>query len=127
MNRGAALGPGLRERERSGWEVECRERYPPKELSAARPPAQTAGDHEMNHEIQIVLEREHDSLAKAIERAYTFAFDLYERRLDRSKHKGAENPRVLYALTDHPWCQRLEIGENVGHLGHVRRAMRNEE
>src|SRR5688572_7976467 len=84
MNRGAPLGPGFGERERSARKLERRQGDLPEELSIACAPPEPPRDHEVNHEMEIILEHEEDSLPETVERAHAFAFDLGKRRIDRS-------------------------------------------
>src|SRR5687767_2772544 len=111
MHRGPTLRSRFRERERSGGKVEGRQRYPTEQLAITRAPPQPTGDHEMNHQIQIIIERKHDALAKTVERTDVLALDLREGRVDRPKHEGAESARTLDRLAHDAGSQRFEICE----------------
>ena len=80
MERGAALGAGFGEGERAVGEVECGEVVAAVEggaglLRVEVAPVETAGDHEVEDEEEVVVETEDNALADAAEGANGMAFD----------------------------------------------------
>src|SRR5206468_6009209 len=65
VDRRPALGAGLGQHERSALELECGQPLLAGASRARRFPVQTPGDHQMDHEEEIALERKDDPLADA--------------------------------------------------------------
>src|SRR5947207_9597987 len=92
MNRCAPFRSGLGEHEIAGAEFENGETD-----FAGRfyVPAETAGDHQMDDDEELVLELDHDPLADAAHAADAFAFDLGGRGVDGAKDERAEKADAI--------------------------------
>ena len=118
MQRRAALGAGFGERERPVREVEQRERDAAGRLAARLQPHEAAGDHQVQHEEQVVVEREDEALAEPANRAHGLAVHDLERR-----HRGAQQERVAQFdprehLPDDTRLERFAVDLDVGQFGH---------
>ena len=113
------FGARLGQDERPGREVEGGEPDLPGHRRAARPPAQAAGDHEMEHEEQVVLEDEHQPLALPAERASP-AFPVASRSGGSAVRStnGAAHADPLQRLAERRAVERLEVDGDVGILRH---------
>jgi hypothetical protein len=67
----------------------------------------------MNDEIQIVIERNNDSLADAADVADRLSVDGVDRRHDRSQDEGAEQVKTFEAPADEARFQRLDVDDDV--------------
>jgi hypothetical protein len=74
----------------------------------------------MQHEVEIALEVEHDSLSEATETENTAPLRLRERRIDRAQKKRAREPDADERLSHDARLERGEIGDDVRQLGHGR-------
>ena len=120
MDRGAALRAGLREHERARRELELREGDARRHLRprAGGDPAESAGDHQMHDEVQVVVEVEHDPLAEPAHVAHGAPDERVERRLDAAQREHAANGVARERLADQPTGNRLHVDRDVGQLGH---------
>ena len=82
VQRRAAFAAGLGEHERPGWKIERGEVIAPGELRGRRAPVQTAGDHQVDHEPQVIVEADRNALADASQFTHDVVLDGGERRLD---------------------------------------------
>src|SRR5437763_2030602 len=73
VKRGTLLRSRLGERECTGGKLEQREGESRRRLLTTREPAQPPGDHEVEHEKELVLEREHDALAHPAHAAHALS------------------------------------------------------
>ena len=76
------LRAGLGEQQRARVELERRERERAGQLRARRVPLQPAGDHQVDHDEQLALERDHDALAEPLDASTTPSLRL-RRAADR--------------------------------------------
>jgi hypothetical protein len=118
VERRAARRAGLGEEERPGWEIEGGQRDPPGRLRAARAPPESAGDHEVNDEEELILQLEHDPLSDPSERQHALSLGRGDRRLHRAEKKWTQDPDVLDRLSADARGERLQVEEDVGELGH---------
>ena len=123
------------EEQRAVLEFERREhqlRRDPRPLlrRGGRPPAQAAGDHQVQHEITIlpaprsrrlraggVGKREHDAFPDAVDRGDDGAGDRLERRIDRAQDERAQQEHPIEPPADDVPLQRLEVDDEIGKLG----------
>ena len=77
-----------------------RQRDATRRLGTSFEPAQTARDHEVQHEKQIILQRNDDALAQSPHGDHAEAFDRGERRFCGAQQKRIEQADVLEALAD---------------------------
>ncbi len=118
MERGASLGACLGQHQAALGEVERGEPEAADEHRARRPPVQPAGDHQMEHDEQLVVEADDDALAEARQPAHGPATKGGDRRVDGAQHEGVSEPDILQRPTRQAALQRLDIGGDVGQFGH---------
>lgn len=70
----------------------------------------------MEHEEQVVIEDEQNSLANAAHGTHALAGDRVESRFDRAQHEGAQQLNLLEALPDDVALQRLDVDDDVREL-----------
>jgi hypothetical protein len=68
---------------------------------------------------QLVIEREHDSLADAAHASNEAPLDAVDRRIDGAEDERAVQNEPLEAASDAVPRQRLEVDDNVGKFGDV--------
>src|SRR4026209_2541155 len=85
--RSTALGAGFGKNECPVREVERGEADFTRNFRSGRHPAQTAGNHEMNHQEQIVLQLEHDSLSHPSHSNDALSVGGAHRRIHRAEKK----------------------------------------
>ena len=76
-------------------EVERREPDPARRARARRSPVEAAGDHQVDDDEELALEREDDALAQAAEPHDGPALDLGHRRIDRAEDERARQAEPL--------------------------------
>ena len=118
VDRRPALGAGLGQHERSALELECGQPLLAGASRARRFPVQTPGDHQMDHEEEIALERKDDPLADAPDARDLAPVRGAKRRLHRAQDEGMEQLHALETHPDDARRQRVEVGFDVGQLGH---------
>ena len=106
VQRGALARARFGHEQRAGRELERGEPDFARDGRATRPPAQAAGDHQMEHEEELALERDHDALAEPA------------RGDDRAQEKRARQLDALERVADDACRQALAIELDVGQLGH---------
>jgi hypothetical protein len=74
---------------------------------------QTAGDHEMQDDEQVVVEPEDDALSGSADVSNALVNDLAERRLDGSEQKRGSQAHLEELLADEPALERLDVDRNV--------------
>ena len=118
IERRPLLGAGLGEQQRPGREVEGREPDPAGRLGPVPLPTQTAGDHQVENDVQVAGEAEHDALAEPAQVFDRPSDQLGDRRIDRAQDERAGQPHALERLADNAGAQGLEVDGDVGQLGH---------
>ena len=118
MQRRAALGAGLGERERAGGELEPRQRDALRRLAARVEPAQASGDHQMEDEKQIGFESEDDALAEPANAAHALAFGFRDRGNGGAQHERIVDAHVREGPTGNPRRERVAIHRDVGQFRH---------
>ena len=87
-------------------------------LLAGREPAQPAGDHQVDDEEELALEREDDALAEPLDADDNLAFDRGNRRRHRAQQERMADADALETVADDLGRQALEVDADVGQLGH---------
>ena len=82
-------------------------------------PPESARDHEMKHQKQVVVGLDDDAFAEPAQRDNRFPFDREERRMNRTKEKRRGEADTGYAAAENPRLQGMEIQQNVGQLGQM--------
>src|SRR5689334_6484478 len=104
--------------QRSSGEFEHRERELATGASACRPPPKSAGDHQVDHDKEIVFQPEDDTLSHAPQLDDSFALDGSGRWIDRAEYKRISNKEAVQRLAEHAGTQLPEIERDVGKLWH---------
>jgi hypothetical protein len=82
---------------------------------------QTAGNHEVEHQVKVALEIEDDTLPQAPKAGDAPSLSGFDRRIERPQEKRAREPHAKEWLSDYAGRERRQIREDVGELGHGRR------
>ena len=82
-------------------------------------PAKPAGNHQMEHEEDIALQLEDDSLTKASQHDDRPPANRIERRVDGSQEKGRRQAHVLNRVTDDARAKCVEIELDIREFGHA--------
>ena len=115
----AAFAARFGEDQRAVREIERRQIELAGQACPARLPVQAAGDHQVDHKPQLVLEADRDPFAQAAQLANFLAGDRFKRRLERAKHKGTVDPHSFEFLPDDSSFKCLDIDRDVGQFGHA--------
>jgi len=81
-------------------------------------PVQPAGDHQMQHQKEIILERHDDPLADAAIPRDSFAVGFRQWRVNRPHQKGMCDAYLPETLADGSLLQRFDIDGYVGEFRH---------
>ena len=81
-------------------------------------PAQAAGDHEVQHEEQLALELEDDTLADSANAQDSLPFRRSDGRGDAAQHEGVQEAHALERAPREAAFQMLDIDDDVGQLRH---------
>src|SRR5437667_3849383 len=109
VERSAALGTRFGEHERAAREFEGGKRDTDRHLRACYEPAQPACDHEMQHEEELTLERDHDALAHSPDADDFPSLDGRDRRRHAAQHEGIPEPHALERLPDKASLEQLDV------------------
>jgi hypothetical protein len=101
VDRRTALRACFGEDERAVVEVERRETEFARDLRPFRQPLQPAGDHEVEDDEHLVLEREDDALAEAAKGYDAFAGEIGGRGLDGPQHERVAETEFLERMAEH--------------------------
>jgi len=115
--RRAPFGAGFREHERAGGKIERCEIVAPAELCVRRPPMQSSGDHQMEHEPQVVVEADRDALADAPQLAHGASLHARERRVGGAQQEDARDAYPFERLTDDTCSSALMYAAMSGSSG----------
>ena len=124
VERRAALGPSLCEGEGAVREIKRREILPSSEFARRGTPMEPARDHEMKHKPEVAVDADGDALTDAPEFANGAAFEFGLGRVDRAEQEGIAQADVLEGLADHAGLESVDVGHDVGQLGHFSRMRR---
>src|SRR5439155_12065864 len=95
IERSALLRARFGDQQRPARKIEGCEPDLPGRLRSARAPAKPAGDHQVEDEKELGLERDDEALAEAAEPDHPLALRIANRRIDRAQEKGAREPDPL--------------------------------
>ena len=118
MQRGLSFRPGFREYEGAVDEVEREEPDFSWNFRATLPPAQPAGDHQMQDEKEVALQLEDDPLAQTIQRDNCFSVRSRQWRIDRAQEKRRGQPDAFDSMPDDARGKRVQVEQDVGKLRH---------
>ena len=103
-----------------GREVERRQRDLPGRPRSPAPPAEAAGDHQVEDQKQIAFQTPHDPFAEAAEVDHPPARRRCDRRIDGAQQKGAGEADGLQRLSHDARPQGLDVDHDVRKLGHAK-------
>ena len=109
----------LGENRRAGGKIERRQTHLTGNGRTTIAPAKPAGNHQVQHDEQVRLHREDDSLADAAERDDPTSLNRAHRRLDRAHDERIPDAQPLQGLLQHTRAQRFNIDRYVGQLGQL--------
>jgi hypothetical protein len=118
MERGASLGPGFGQDEGPRGEVEGGEADLARDLRPALQPAEAARHHQVEDEVQVVVEIQDDPLAETAQSGHPGALGAVDRRVVAAQQGEALHPDVLEGLTHDPVLERLQVGGDLGKFRH---------
>ena len=126
--RGPALRPGLRQQQRADWEIESSETDLARNLDPwsligvicviCGLPLETAGDHQVNDQEEVVIHLPDDALAETLEPAHAPALNRVDRRIDRTDEERARDANTLQPLPDDAGAERVEVELDVRQFRH---------
>src|SRR5512140_1023543 len=76
----------------------------------------TAGDHEMDHDEQLAVQLENDSLSEPFDAHDVLADQVGEWWVDGSEEEGRLEAHFVDGLPDDALAQRLDVDGDVGQL-----------
>ena len=118
VNRRSTLRARLGEEQRAVVEVERGQSELARDLRAARQPLESARNHQMDDDEEIVFEREHDSLAEAADRDDFASFEGGRGGLDGAEHERVRQPQFLERMAEHARLEGLDVNRDVGKFRH---------
>jgi hypothetical protein len=123
VQRRAPRGAGLREHQRAAAEFEDGQRgLAGRWLRARRKPLQAAGNHRVQHQKQLAIERNDDQLAESLGAHHATLFGRGNRWYRRAQQEGTENVQLPQHVAPDLGGQAFDIDRDVGQLGHRQRA-----
>jgi len=114
----AFLGAGFGPEQGTIGKVESGEATRRGDFDAARLPMETAGNHEMEDEPEVVFKANADAFAKAAEAQDFLAEGRGERRSGGTEQKRAGNAHGFEGLLEDAHLEGFEIDGDVGEFGH---------
>src|SRR5262249_9412645 len=85
---------------------------------AAVLPFEPAGNHQVEHQEQVAVEAEHDSLTQAAQPEDAAALEFARRRFDGSDDEGVPQAEAIETRPRGARDERLEVGSDVRQLRH---------
>jgi hypothetical protein len=117
MQRRAPLAAGLGQRERAAVELEEGERVARRRL-ALREPEQAAGDHQVDHDEEVAVERDHDALADPLDALHRAPAGRCDRRHAVRSRNGLSSRTASSRWPDDARREAVDVDRDVGQLGH---------
>src|SRR5580658_2663510 len=100
MQRRALLGTGFGEKQAAIWKIESCETTGARHLDAAGAPVQASGDHEVQHQPQIVVQPNGDPFADPAELSNGFVLGAMKRRVHGAQEKRTCETDMLEGLAE---------------------------
>jgi len=119
VERGALARAGLGPEKSSVGEIESGQATRRRDLGATFLPVESAGDHQVEDQPEVIVEAYADAFAEAAEMANRFAFRASERRVRGAQQKWAGDAYSFEALPENALLERFEVNDDVGKLGHL--------
>ena len=102
----------------NGFTVEGVESDLPRDWRAVVEPLEAAGDHQMEDDEDRVVHFPDDPFAEPSQISNVPAFDVAERRIDRTQEKRAGQAHGREPLAEDPRAERMQIQLDVRQFGH---------
>jgi hypothetical protein len=118
VKRSATLRARLGEQKGSVREVHGQEADLAGHLAAWRFPLEAAGNHQVEHQEDVLVELHHEALAQSMQRNDMPTDCRIEGRIDRPQQERAGETHPLDSLADHARTERGDVEEDVRQLGH---------
>src|SRR5579864_2493102 len=80
---------------------------------------QTASDHQVKNQPEVVIYSNCDTFANPPQCAHASSFNTRNRRFYGTQEKGTCQPHLLDRLADNTRLKRSDISSDVGKLGHA--------
>jgi hypothetical protein len=77
-----------------------------------------AGDHQMNHKEEFILQLEDDALAEPAQTYDDLSLSRRDRRVERAHDERAADPDLLNRLLEDALVQRFDVNRYVGEFRH---------
>src|SRR6185437_6340039 len=100
MQRSSPFGSSFGEHQRACWEIKGGDALAPGKLGLWLAPVQPAGNNQVQHQPEIVIDSDGDALANAPQLAHNAAFDFRQRRLRGAQHEWTGDAHALKRLAD---------------------------
>ena len=110
MSARASLG----EDQAAGGKIERGQADLSRDRRSAIAPAQASGDHQVEHQEQLITEIEDDPFTHPLQADDGPSLQLRGRRLDGADDEGIAEPKTVERLTAHARSKRLQIELDVG-------------
>jgi hypothetical protein len=121
VQRRAPLCSGLGQQKRPRREIKALKAHFPRHISLRLAPVQPPGDHEVDHQVKLTLERDHDPLAEPAYVPSEPSFRLRERRRHGAQKEGTRETNTFQPCAADPRGQVLDVHDHVRKLGHAGR------
>ncbi len=118
VQRRAALAARFRQQERAVFKIKGGKLVFSRQPCAGRFPVQSSGDHQVQHEPQLIIQPDGNPLAQSPQLANGLAVSRFQRWLTGSQQERAFQADLLQALTHDAAFKCIKIDRNIGQLGH---------
>src|SRR5713101_4596486 len=119
MQRCAVLCAGFGKHERAAGKIEGCQTLAARQLCVWRPPVQPASNHQVQHQPEIALYSNRNSLADSPQLAHDAALHIRNRGLRGSKQKGARQPHSIDRLCDDARFECKDVGGDIRQFRHA--------
>src|SRR6266849_8955004 len=82
-------------------------------------PAEAAGDHQVDHDEQVVLELEDQAFARTAQAQHALVCGRFERWVGRAQDERAGQPNALQRLAHDVALEKIQVDRQVRKLGHA--------
>src|SRR5260370_20307320 len=118
IQRRASFRSRFRQQQTAVREIEGRKTARPRHFDTTGAPVQPPGDHEVQHQPQIVFESDGYPLADSAQLADLPPFHALKRRIHAAKQERTRQANMLERLRENALLERFDIDDDVGQLRH---------
>jgi RNA polymerase sigma-70 factor (ECF subfamily) len=119
IQRCTALCAGFGKHKRTAGKIERRQILPARQFCSRRPPVQPASNHQVQHQPEVAIHADGDSLADSPQFAHDAALHIGNWRLYGSKQKSARESNSLDRLADDAWFEGADVGGDIRQFWHA--------